>query len=42
VLRTETPRLGWWLDTSDLTIPATVDRILAKLMSAQVDPSDRG
>jgi predicted kinase len=42
VLRAETPRLGWWLDTSDLTIPATVDRILANLMSAQVDPSDRG
>lgn len=29
ILRTETPRLGYWLDSSDLTVEETVDRILA-------------
>ena len=38
VLRTETPRLGWWLDTSHLTVAETVDRILANLPRAQVSP----
>lgn len=28
-LRDETPRIGYWLDTSDLTVEQTVDRILA-------------
>lgn len=28
-LRRETPRIGLWLDTSDLTVDETVDRILA-------------
>lgn len=31
VLRTETPKLGWWLDTTDLSVEETVDRILANL-----------
>jgi predicted kinase len=31
VLRVETPRLGYWLDNSDLTIDETVMRILAEL-----------
>ncbi|MEZ4712652.1 MAG: phosphotransferase [Caldilineaceae bacterium] len=31
VLREETPRLGLWLDTSNLTVDETVDRILAHL-----------
>lgn len=34
VVRFETPRLGLWLDTSDLTVPATVDAILAHLPQA--------
>lgn len=29
ILRTHTPRIGMWLDTSDLTVDETVDRILA-------------
>lgn len=29
ILRTETPRLGYWLDSSNLTVLETVDRILA-------------
>ncbi|WP_437731903.1 AAA family ATPase [Sorangium sp. So ce1335] len=36
VLRAETPRLGLWLDTSDLTVGETVDRILARLSEARV------
>ncbi|MCM6772908.1 AAA family ATPase [Nocardia sp. CDC159] len=30
VLRTETPRIGLWLDSSDLTVEQTVDEILAR------------
>lgn len=30
ILRAETPRLGLWLDTTDLTVDATVDEILAR------------
>ncbi|MGK8522469.1 AAA family ATPase [Nocardia asteroides] len=30
VLRESTPRIGLWLDTSDLTVEQTVDRILAE------------
>lgn len=36
VLRTETPRLGLWLDTSALTPAETVDVLLARLDSAGV------
>lgn len=36
VLRMETPRLGYWLDTSDLTIPETVDAILTHLPQAAI------
>jgi predicted kinase len=36
VLRTGTPRLGLWLDTSNLTVDETVDRILTDLAQAQV------
>jgi hypothetical protein len=31
VLREETPRIGYWLDNSDLTVAETVDTILAYL-----------
>lgn len=30
-LREETPRIGYWLDTSDLTVDETVDHILTHL-----------
>jgi predicted kinase len=33
ILRDETPRLGYWLDSSDLTVAETVDLILAKLQA---------
>jgi predicted kinase len=36
VLRTETPRLGLWLDTSRLTVEGTVDRVIADLDQARV------
>ncbi|HEU5101991.1 MAG TPA: AAA family ATPase [Roseiflexaceae bacterium] len=35
-LRTETPRLGYWLDSSRLTIEQTVDQILANLPRAAI------
>jgi predicted kinase len=31
ILRTETPRLGYWLDTSNLTVAETVDHVLQYL-----------
>lgn len=31
VLRSETPRLGYWLDNSELTVEETVERILSQL-----------
>ncbi|MCU0540799.1 MAG: AAA family ATPase [Oscillatoriaceae cyanobacterium Prado104] len=31
ILRTETPHIGYWLDSSNLTVEETVDRILANL-----------
>lgn len=31
ILRTETPHLGYWLDSTHLTVEETVDRILANL-----------
>ena len=34
VLRHDTPRLGYWLDSSDLSPTATVDAILANLAAA--------
>jgi predicted kinase len=36
VLRQETPRTGYWLDSSDLTPDETVDAILANLAAARV------
>jgi predicted kinase len=39
VLRAETPRIGYWLDSSDLTIVETVDRILENLAQSSVVPS---
>jgi predicted kinase len=35
-LRKDTPHTGWWLDTSTLTVEATVDTILAQLNQAVV------
>jgi len=35
-LREDTPRIGLWLDTSELSVPGTVDRILADLRRAEV------
>ncbi|HYH13359.1 MAG TPA: AAA family ATPase [Thermomicrobiales bacterium] len=32
--RDETPRIGYWLDTSELTVDETVDRILARRASS--------
>jgi adenylylsulfate kinase-like enzyme len=37
VLQAETPRLGLWLDNSDLTVAETVDGILANLSNARVE-----
>lgn len=37
-LRTDTPRLGLWLDTSELTIDETVDTIFARADEARVLP----
>ena len=36
VLRAETPRLGLWVDTSNLNVEETVDHILANLVPATV------
>lgn len=36
VLRTETPRIGYWLDSSELSPPETVNAILADLPAAAV------
>jgi predicted kinase len=41
VLRTETPRLGLWLDTSNLTVEETIDRILIDLAQARVHQEKR-
>lgn len=35
-LRDETPRLGYWLDSSARSIPETVDAILANLAKARI------
>ncbi|WP_367322764.1 AAA family ATPase [Streptomyces sp. HUAS ZL42] len=35
-LRTETPRIGLWLDTSELTVEETVETILAERQRARV------
>lgn len=36
VLRTETPRIGYWLDNSDLTVTETADNILSNLTQAAI------
>lgn len=38
-LRTGTPRIGYWLDNSELTVAQTKDDILAHLSDAAVDSS---
>lgn len=38
ILRTETPRIGLWLDSTHLSVDETVDRILADLPRALVVP----
>ncbi|NLD71712.1 MAG: AAA family ATPase [Chloroflexi bacterium] len=38
VLRRQTPRLGYWLDSSALTVAQTVDRILEHLQDAVIEP----
>ena len=40
VLRTTTPRIGLWLDTSNLTVDDAVDRILTDLSRARVHGND--
>lgn len=42
VLRTETPRLGYWLDNSDLTIDETVAHILAEMPAGVADSAAPG
>ncbi|WP_232661013.1 phosphotransferase-like protein [Pseudonocardia sp. TRM90224] len=37
ILRDETPRIGLWLDTSELTVEETVDRILAGQAESEID-----
>jgi hypothetical protein len=37
ILRSATPRLGYWLDNSDLTVAETVDQILQHLPEASID-----
>lgn len=39
VLRTETPRLGYWLDTSELTIDGSVAHILAQMSEGAAGPA---
>jgi hypothetical protein len=36
VLRTETPQIGLWLDSSSLSVAETVDTILARIEEATV------
>lgn len=36
ILRTETPRIGYWLDNSDLTLEETVDQIMSHLNEAAI------
>lgn len=40
VLRAATPRLGFWLDSSELTMTETVERILMNLAEARVSPAE--
>jgi hypothetical protein len=42
VLRTETPRVGYWLDTSDLTLQTTVDMIVQHFQLATLPTADPG
>ncbi|HEU5013178.1 MAG TPA: AAA family ATPase [Roseiflexaceae bacterium] len=41
ILRTETPRVGYWLDNSNLTVSETVDAIQRHLAQAIVVMTDR-
>jgi hypothetical protein len=36
-LRADTPRLGLWLDTSDLSLAASVEQVLARMAEAIID-----
>ncbi|MCP5029808.1 MAG: AAA family ATPase [Actinomycetia bacterium] len=36
VLRTDTPRVGYWLDSTGLTVTETVDQVLANLDGAAI------
>jgi predicted kinase len=33
ILREETPRIGYWLDNSDLTVTETVDKIISEIIA---------
>jgi predicted kinase len=37
VLRTQTPKIGLWLDTSDLSVEETVDQLIARMPEARID-----
>jgi hypothetical protein len=39
ILREQTPRIGYWLDTSGLTIPETVEAILSNLADSALTDS---
>ncbi|MGW5516990.1 AAA family ATPase [Nocardia africana] len=43
VLRAETPRIGLWLDTTDLTVEETVEEILARAepVERRIGPGER-
>jgi predicted kinase len=42
VLRAETPRVGYWLDTSDLTLAETVDAIVRQFQLTIISSADQG
>src|SRR5918998_4720791 len=42
LLREQTPRLGLWVDSSDLSVEETVDAILGNLSAALVTPTSAG
>ncbi len=42
VLRAETPRIGLWLDSTDLTVEQTVDEILARAEPVRRGPGEVG
>jgi hypothetical protein len=41
VLRDETPRVGYWLDTSDLTLAETVDAIVRQFQLTTISTIDQ-